>query len=304
MNKVKIITDSCSDMGKDLRGQYDIDYVRMSVNWSGEEKPASTDWDIYTVKEFYDAMRSGIRITTNQVAVSEFENVFGKYLDDGYDIVYVACSSALSGSYNVGQVVAKNLEEKYSGHKIVCVDPKNSCGGELLVALKAAELAAQGLDAVAIGERLKEYSVNVLQFCTADSLTYLKRAGRVKASAAFFGNLFGIKPIIISNAAGENEAVKKVKGTKNAHDECVNLLKAAIEKGPGVRADRYSRSRRLSRSREIPCRQSKGAYRPEGNIHKHHRSYYRRVGRPGRSSRIRCGRSVCQVVLYYNILNI
>ncbi len=232
MNKVKIITDSCSDMGKDLRGQYDIDYVRMSVNWSGEEKPASTDWDIYTVKEFYDAMRSGIRITTNQVAVSEFENVFGKYLDDGYDIVYVACSSALSGSYNVGQVVAKNLEEKYSGHKIVCVDPKNSCGGELLVALKAAELAAQGLDAVAIGERLKEYSVNVLQFCTADSLTYLKRAGRVKASAAFFGNLFGIKPIIISNAAGENEAVKKVKGTKNAHDECVNLLKAAIEKGP------------------------------------------------------------------------
>lgn len=232
MNKVKIITDSCSDMGKDLRGQYDIDYVRMSVNWSGEEKPASTDWDIYTVKEFYDAMRSGIRITTNQVAVSEFENVFGKYLDDGYDIVYVACSSALSGSYNVGQVVAKNLEEKYSGHKIVCVDPKNSCGGELLVALKAVELAAQGLDAVAIGERLKEYSVNVLQFCTADSLTYLKRAGRVKASAAFFGNLFGIKPIIISNAAGENEAVKKVKGTKNAHDECVNLLKAAIEKGP------------------------------------------------------------------------
>ncbi len=232
MNKVKIITDSCSDMDKDLRGQYDIDYVRMSVNWSGEEKPASTDWDIYTVKEFYDAMRSGIRITTNQVAVSEFENVFGKYLDDGYDIVYVACSSALSGSYNVGQVVAKNLEEKYSGHKIVCVDPKNSCGGELLVALKAAELATQGLDAVAIGERLKEYSVNVLQFCTADSLTYLKRAGRVKASAAFFGNLFGIKPIIISNAAGENEAVKKVKGTKNAHDECVNLLKAAIEKGP------------------------------------------------------------------------
>lgn len=231
MNKVKIITDSCADMGKDLRDKYDVDYARMSVTWSGEEKYASTDWDLYTVKEFYDAMRNGVRITTNQVAAPEFERVFGMYMEQGADIVYIACSSALSGSYNVAQIVAKNFAVKYPDRKIICVDPKNSCGGETLLVIEAAKLAEQGLSAQEIADRINAMSPQCLQFCTADSLTYLKRAGRVKASAAFFGNLFGIKPIIISNAKGENEAVKKVKGKKNAQDACVDMLKAAIDKG-------------------------------------------------------------------------
>lgn len=232
MSKVKVITDSCSDMGRDLRDKYDIDYVQMTVTWNGVEKRASTDWEEFSAKELFNAMRDGIRIITNQVAVPEFERVFGKYLEEGYDIVYVSCSSALSGSFNTGRVVAKTLEEKYPERKIVCVDPKNSCGGEALVAIEAAKLAAQGLSAVEVAEKTEALAVNALQFCTTDTLTYLKRAGRVKAAAAFFGNLFGIKPIIISNAEGNNEAVKKIKGRKNAMDECVNMLKAAIEAGP------------------------------------------------------------------------
>lgn len=231
MNKVKVITDSCADMGRELREKYDVDYARMTITWNGEEKYASTDWDLYGVKEFYDAMRAGTRITTNQVTVSEFERVFGKYLEQGLDIVYVSCSSALSGSYNVAQVVAKNMLEKYPERKVVCVDPRNSCGGEMLLTIKAATLAAQGLDADEIAEKVNAISPECLQFCTAENLTYLKRAGRVKASAAFFGNLFGIKPIIISNAKGENEAVKKIKGKRNAQEACVTMLKAAIDAG-------------------------------------------------------------------------
>ncbi len=228
MNKVKIITDSCADMDKAMREKYDIDYARMSIMWSGEEKYASTDWDLYTVKEFYDAMRSGIRITTMQVSAQEFERVFTMYLEQGYDIVYVACSSALSGSYNMGQVVAKQLAEKYPDRKILCVDPKNSCGGEAIVTIEAAKLAAQGLSADEVAQKTASLAEKSMQFCTVGSLTYLKRAGRVKASTAFFGNLFGVKPILISNDKGENEAVKKVKGRKNALDECVDMLKASF----------------------------------------------------------------------------
>ncbi|MCH5165868.1 MAG: DegV family protein [Clostridiales bacterium] len=231
MSKVKIITDSCSDMGKDLREKYDVDYARMTVTWSGVEKYASTDWEEFSAKELYGAMRAGVRITTNQVSVAEFERVFGKYAEEGYDIVYVACSSALSGSYNVGQVVAKNMMEKYPNCKIFCVDPKNSCAGEALVAIEAAKLAAQGLEAEEIARKATELSVKALQFVTTDTLTYLKRAGRVKAAAAFFGNLFGIKPIIISNEKGENEAIKKIKGRKNAMNACVDMLKASIDAG-------------------------------------------------------------------------
>ena len=196
MNKVKIITDSCADMDKAMREKYDIDYARMSIMWSGEEKYASTDWDLYTVKEFYDAMRSGIRITTMQVSAQEFERVFTMYLEQGYDIVYVACSSALSGSYNMGQVVAKQLAEKYPDRKILCVDPKNSCGGEAIVTIEAAKLAAQGLSADEVAQKTASLAEKSMQFCTVGSLTYLKRAGRVKASTAFFGNLLDRKSVV------------------------------------------------------------------------------------------------------------
>ena len=60
------------------------------------------------------------------------------------------------------------------------------------------------------------------------SLDALKRAGRVKGSAAFFGNLMGVKPIIIADANGDQAAYKKVKGRQKSFEEIVAMLKASI----------------------------------------------------------------------------
>jgi len=232
MNKVKIITDSCADMGRELRDKYGVDYVRMSLNWSGSEKPASCDWDVFTAKELYDAMRDGVRITTNQVSVPEFEAVFGKYAAEGYDIIYIGCAGVLSGSVAVGAAVARTVIEAHPGIEIRCIDAKNSSGGEALLVMEAAKMAADGLAAGEIAERIEKLIPHVNQFVTVDSLTYLKRAGRVKGAAAFFGNLLGIKPIIISDAVGANVAIKKIKGRKPAIDECIASLKTALEDAP------------------------------------------------------------------------
>lgn len=56
------------------------------------------------------------------------------------------------------------------------------------------------------------------QECCVESLKYLKMAGRVSASSAFFGGLLNIKPLLISDAKGQNFAVEKVKGRKNSID--------------------------------------------------------------------------------------
>ena len=60
------------------------------------------------------------------------------------------------------------------------------------------------------------------------SLEYLRKAGRVKATSAFFGNLLGVKPMIISDAKGNNFAVKKVKGRKNSLNEIINMMKENV----------------------------------------------------------------------------
>ncbi|MGN0824071.1 MAG: DegV family protein [Candidatus Coproplasma sp.] len=228
MKDYVILTDSCSDLGKDVREKLGIDYVQMNIVYDGKELPASLDWDLYTPAELYNIMRGGTRVTTNQVPVQNFNTAFIKYMEKGKDVVYIGCSSALSGSVNTGKVVADELAEKYPDNKIYVIDSLCSCLGEGLMAMDAAKMRQGGKSAEEVAQYIESNKLKYLQFAAVDDLTYLKRAGRVKASAAFFGNLFGVKPILISNRQGENLAVKKVKGRKNSLDELVTMLKANI----------------------------------------------------------------------------
>lgn len=224
MEKIKIFTDSCSDLTKDLREKFDIDYLKMNTIFNGEEKVANLDWTEYTPKEFYDIMRNGGRITTTQVPEQEFRTGFTKALDEGYDIIYIGCSSKLSGSVEMGKVVAKDILKNYPDRTIHCINSLNACMGEGALVVKAAQFRAEGMNADEIAENIKKIRNNVNQYVTVHSLDALKRAGRVKATSAFFGNLLGVKPIIISNTEGDNVPIKKAKGRFNSMQEIVNLM--------------------------------------------------------------------------------
>ncbi len=228
MRKVKIITDSCSDLTKDLLEKYDIDYAKMATVLNGEESPALLEWSAEDVHKFYELMRSGNRITTTQVPVEEFNRIFKKYLDQDYDIVYIGCSGKLSGSINTGHLVAKKILVDYPDAQIKCVDSLSSCVGEGLLAIKAAEMANIGKSAEEIAEYILEIRNTVHEYATVHSLDTFRRAGRVTASSAFFGNLMGVKPILVSDAQGAQAAFKKVKGRQSSLKEIVNLLKESI----------------------------------------------------------------------------
>lgn len=229
MRPVKIITDSCSDLGRELREKYDIDYARMMTVYNDKQQWASLDFEYYSPKELYDIMRAGNRITTTQVPMEEFERIFTHYLEKGFDIVYIGCSLKQSSSVNAAAVAARDLLSKYEGASVYCIDSLNACIGEGMLAVRAAEYRDAGDDAHEINRKILADRNTVHQYCTVHSLDALKRAGRVKASSAFFGNLLGVKPIIISDANGEQTPVKKVKGRRNSLTEIVNLLKEAVK---------------------------------------------------------------------------
>lgn len=229
MRPIKILTDSCSDLSKELREKYGIEYVKMNTVYNEKETPASLDWEYYSPKELYDIMRGGERVTTTQVPAQVFTEKFTQLIEDGFDVIYIACSGALSGSVNTGTLVARDICTKNPEAKIACIDPKMSCMGEGFIAVKAAELLAEGKTFDEIVAYVEENKLRMNQFATVNTLDYLKRAGRVKASSAFFGNLFGVKPIIISDVNGQNTAIKKVKGRLASMDEIVNLLAEAMD---------------------------------------------------------------------------
>ena len=228
MRKVKIITDSCADLTAEQLERYNIDYAKMTTVYEAKESPAKLTWTAEEVHEFYNIMRDGKRITTAQVSVEEFTRVFELYLSQGMDIVYVGCSSKQSGSVNTGFVTSKKLMEKYEGSKIVCIDSLNASIGIGMLAIEAAKMANEGASAEEIEDHILSVRKKVNQYVTVHSLDALKRAGRVKGSAAFFGNLMGVKPILISDANGDQAAYKKVKGRQNSFEEIVAMLKASI----------------------------------------------------------------------------
>ncbi len=229
MRPIKIVTDSCSDLPKALRDKYSIEYVKMNTVHNEKETPASLDWEYYSAKELYDLIRNGERVTTTQVPAQEFTSKFTSLVEEGFDVLYISCPVVLSGSINTGIMVSKEIMEKYPEARIVCLDPLVPCMGEGMVVIRAAELVLEGKTMDEVVDYINENKLRLNQFATVNTLDYLKRAGRVKASSAFFGNLFGVKPIIISDINGQNTAIKKVKGRLASMDEIVNLLAEAME---------------------------------------------------------------------------
>lgn len=229
MMNCAIIADSTCDLNKTVRDRYQITYVAMNYVVDGAEYPAYLEWESHSPKEFYDIMRGGKRITTTQVPRERYVEAFTEALKAGRDAVYISCSSALSGSYNLAVVVAKELEQEYPGNKVYCVDSRISSLGQGGLAIMAAKLRDEGKSAAEIAAFLEENRLRMNQCGTADTLEYLRRSGRVKASKAFFGNLFGVKPLIISDRNGQNYAYKKAKGSLNAKVGVVDYLAEMVE---------------------------------------------------------------------------
>ena len=228
MRKVKIITDSCADLNVEQLAKYDIDYAKMSTRYEGKETLAELTWTPEDVHNFYNIMRDGNRITSAQVSVEQFNLIFEKYLKQGMDIIYIGCSSKQSGSVNTGFVTAKKFMEEYEGSTIVCIDSLNASIGIGMLAIEAAKMANDGASVEEIEKHILAVRKTVNQYVTVHSLDALRRAGRVKGPAAFFGNLMGVKPIIISDSNGTQVAYRKVKGRQKSFEEIVALLKASI----------------------------------------------------------------------------
>ena len=220
----KVVTDSCADLDTEIRKQYGIDYVKMSITVQDKVLPASLDWEEYSAKQLYDYIRQGIRVYTAQVSRQEFETVFETELKAGNDVIYLGCSSALSASVKLGKLIAEELNAKYK-NKVYVIDSLNSSLGLGSMTIKCAELLKEGKTVEEAVEYIESNRLLFNQYVTVDSLKYLKRAGRVKAASAFFGDLMGVKPIIVSDANGNNNAFKKVRGRKNSLKELVEAVK-------------------------------------------------------------------------------
>lgn len=214
MRDYVIFTDSACDLSPELLKEWGVQYRNLTFRFNDSEKEYSNE-DM-PVEAFYEKMKAGGIAKTAAVNADAFAAEFEKILQDGKDVLYVGFSSGLSTTFNSARIAAENLKEKYPDNKIIVVDTLAASAGEGLMVYLTVEEKKKG----ATIEEAAEFVTNLIPrmgiWFTVDDLVYLKRGGRVSPTAAFFGNLLGIKPVLYMDNEGHLIPVSKVRGRRTA----------------------------------------------------------------------------------------
>lgn len=225
----QIFTDSSTDLSKELRQKHNIKYFQMGIVIKGEPKPADMDWEAYSPEELYGWIKNlSNHCKTSLVTYGEYLEKTEAELKEGRDVLYIACTTALSGSLNTFRLVKEELQEKYPNRKIIGLDGKRANMALGLIVLHAAELQEQGKDIDEVVKWIEDNQQYFHEVGSLETLTYLKAAGRVSGAAAFFGNLISLKPIIMFDVHGHNYVFKKVRGSKAALEASFEYIKENI----------------------------------------------------------------------------
>ncbi len=208
--RIKLITDSTSDMPARYLKQYDIAVAPLSVHFG--EETFKDDGSEMTSEEFFEKLRSSKNLpTTSQVSPGEFVRLYDEYLDDYDHIISIHLSSKLSGTYNA----AHQAKEILSTDKIHVIDSKLvsfALGFAVIQGAKMIERAETVETVVDFLENAHDHMESIFIF---DTLEYLLKGGRLSKTEAILGGLINIKPILTIKD-GELKAIDKVRGRKKA----------------------------------------------------------------------------------------
>lgn len=214
MNNYVIYTDSSCDLSPEMLDARDVYYSSLTFRFDdGDNEYANNEMPI---SEFYQRMREGGVAKTSAVNSESFAMEFKKLLDKGLDVLYIGFSSGLSTTYNSARLAAEQIRSEYPDRKIITVDTLAASAG---IALLIDMVIAKKNSGATIEEAAKYAEDMKLKIChwfTVDDLVYLKRGGRVSPTAAFFGNMLGIKPVLHVDNDGHLINVLKVRGRKTS----------------------------------------------------------------------------------------
>lgn len=222
MNKVKIITDSCSSLTPSELKMLDVDFVQMSFVVNGEAYNAF-DNEFNNPQEFYKMLEKTEKCSTSCVNTQTYLEKFSEYVNNGYDVVYVGLSGGMSSSINNAKLVAAELN-KQNGEHVWVVDSLTGSFGIAMLINKAVELRNNQKSAKQIFEELEKIKYKKLPIFVPGDLQFLMRSGRINRFIASIGSLLKISPILSADEQGVLKMVEKCLGYKKAIRSLQNMI--------------------------------------------------------------------------------
>lgn len=220
MSKVAIATDSNSGITQAKARELGISVLPM---------PFYIDGDLFfeditlTQEQFYEKLQSDCAISTSQPAPGDVTDLWERLLKEYDEVVYIPMSSGLSNSCETAQMLA----EDYKG-KVYVVNNQRISVTQKRSVLDAIEMAEQGKSGAEIQRILEEMKLESSIYITVDTLTYLKRGGRVTPAAAAIGTILNIKPVL--QIQGDKlDSFAKARGFKQAKKIMLDVAEKDIQ---------------------------------------------------------------------------
>jgi DegV family protein with EDD domain len=206
---IKIISDSTCDLSQELLTAHNITLMPLTIVKDGQEyrdNVTLTPADI-----FAHVAAGGSLCSTAAINMTEYAELFGKYVNDYDGVLHINISSEFSSCHQNACLAADEFDN------VRVVDSRNLSTGHGLVVLKAVELAktCQNLDE--LKANLDEFTSKVEASFLLSRLDYMVKGGRCSAVVALGANLLNLKPCIeVKN--GKMSVVKKYRGN---FDKCL-----------------------------------------------------------------------------------
>jgi DegV family protein with EDD domain len=218
---VCIVTDSTSDIPREIAEELGITVVPLSVTIEGE---TFADGDI-SLEEFFERMNAAPQLPkTSQPSVGTFADTFRDCLERFSDVVCITISNRLSGTFESAKEAARIL-----GERVHVLDSLNLSWGEGYQVTEAARSAAAGASVAEIKERFDALRGRVNMVVGLDKLDNLAKGGRIGKVSALMGGLLNLKVLLTVAGDGTFEPVGRIRGTKAALQATVDWCAQKID---------------------------------------------------------------------------
>ncbi len=189
MAKIKITCDSTCDLTEELYRRFDIEVLPLQVTMG--ERVCSDGVDVTTDELYEYAKRTGTLPKTSAISVGAYEDCFRRWTEAGFSVIHINISNKLSACHQNACIAAEDYEN------VFVVDSLNLSSGSGQLAMAAAEMAAEGMEAADIAARLEEMRTRLDVSFVLQTLEYLHKGGRCSGVAALGANLLKLRPEIV-----------------------------------------------------------------------------------------------------------
>lgn len=188
---IRIVTDSTSDISRDMANEFGITVVAQNVHFG-----ACTFKDNVTItpEKFYRTLNeSPEQPTTSQASPGEFQQVYDNLGEEADGIVSIHISSRISGTYGSALMGAASSS---AACPVEVIDSGQATMGLGLAVIAAAQAARRGAGFGEVVSAARGAVARAQCLCLFETLEYLQKGQRIGKARVLLSSMARIKPVV------------------------------------------------------------------------------------------------------------